>query len=122
MHAPGFYLHLEPRSCFAGGGLWHPDPAALTKVRDAIVARPKAWGAVVHGKTPTEGETLKRPPRGYDAGHPFVEDLKRKDFVVAIPFTEAQVCSPRFLSDYVDACRMASPLIEFLTRAIGLPW
>ena len=29
------------------------------------------------------GESLKRrlPPQGYDGNHPFIEDIKRKDFV-----------------------------------------
>src|ERR1051326_5580335 len=50
VQAPGFYLHLESGGSFAGGGLWHPDAAALKKVRDAIVAQPKAWQQVVKSK------------------------------------------------------------------------
>src|SRR5260221_10113685 len=46
VHAPGFYLHLEPGNCMGGGGLWHPDGLALEKVRDRIVSRTKAWKAV----------------------------------------------------------------------------
>ncbi len=38
VHAPGYYLHLEPGSVFAAAGIWHPDPVTLKKVRDAIVA------------------------------------------------------------------------------------
>ena len=44
VHTPGFYLHLEPGACFAAAGLWHPDAAALAKVREAIVARPARNG------------------------------------------------------------------------------
>ena len=40
VHAPGFYLHLEPDDVFAGAGIWHPDMKSLTKIRDAIVANP----------------------------------------------------------------------------------
>src|SRR5712691_13432329 len=29
VHAPGFYVHLEPGSSFAGSGLWHPEPVTL---------------------------------------------------------------------------------------------
>lgn len=122
VHSPGFYLHLEPGGCFAGGGLWHAEPATLRKVRDAIVERPAAWRTVLRGKLSLEGDTLKRPPQGYDPTHPFIEDLKRKDFVADVPFTEAQVCSPRFLASYAAACRAMSPLMEFLTKAVGLEW
>src|SRR4029078_4024466 len=39
-HAPGFYLHLGPDEVFAGGGVWHPDTQAATRVREASVAVP----------------------------------------------------------------------------------
>ncbi|HWP34343.1 MAG TPA: TIGR02453 family protein [Thermodesulfobacteriota bacterium] len=122
VHAPGFYLHLEPGNCFAGAGLWHPDAAALRRVREAIVARPTAWRAVLAAGLPLGGGTLRRPPRGYDPAHPFVEDLKRTDFVTTVSFSEAEVCGPRFLEAFAEACRAASPLVEFVTKALGLRW
>jgi uncharacterized protein (TIGR02453 family) len=30
---PGFYLHLGPKECFAGGGIYHPEMPTLTKIR-----------------------------------------------------------------------------------------
>ena len=122
VHALGFYLHLDPSGSFAGAGVWHPEAPTLKKIRDAIVSRPKAWEAVLRKKIAVEGDPLTRPPQGYDPHHPFIEDLKRKDFVTMIPFTEAHVCNPRFLSDYVQACKAMSPLVEFLTKAVGLAW
>jgi uncharacterized protein (TIGR02453 family) len=118
-HAPVFYLHLEPDSCFAAAGVWHPDSSALTKIRTAIVAEPKQW-AKVKGKLELEGDALKRPPRGFDPNHQFIEDIKRKDFVASVGFTEAQVCGPKFIRDFAAACRTMLPLVEFTTRALGL--
>src|SRR5262249_13960156 len=46
MSQPGFYVHLSPGESFAGAGLWHPDPAALAEVRNAIVAAPQQWKRV----------------------------------------------------------------------------
>jgi len=43
IHAPVFYLHLEPDGCFVACGVWHPDTHALTKIRTAIVAQPEQW-------------------------------------------------------------------------------
>jgi uncharacterized protein (TIGR02453 family) len=122
VHAPGFYLHLDPVGCFAGAGIWHPEPSTLVKIRDAIVHQPRGWERVLRSKLSLEGDKLTRPPRGYDAAHPFVEDLKRKDFVATVPFTRSQVCSPRFLQGYASACKAMSPLVEFLTKALGLAW
>ncbi|HJW14092.1 MAG TPA: DUF2461 domain-containing protein [Thermoanaerobaculia bacterium] len=118
---PGFYLHLEPGACFAAAGLWHPDGAALAKVRDAIVASPDNWKRA-RARLPLEGDRLRRPPRGYDATHPFIEDLKRKDFVSSVRLSDQEVTRPRFVSDFVATCRKMSPLPKFLAEALELPW
>lgn len=117
-----FYLHLEPGRCVGGGGLYHPDAAALKQVRDRIAARPREWEAVLRKRIAILGESLKRPPAGYDPEHRFVEDLKRKDFYGMTRFTEREVCAPGFLDRYVEACATAAPLVEFVTRALALRW
>jgi uncharacterized protein (TIGR02453 family) len=118
-HAPVFYLHLEPDNCFAASGVWHPDSSVLTRIRMAIVAEPERW-AKARRKLELEGDSLMRPPRRFDPNHRFIEDLKRKDFVASVGLTEAQVCGPRFMRDFVAACRTMLPLVEFTTRALGL--
>ena len=118
-HAPVFYLHLEPDNCFAAAGVWHPDNSALTKIRMAIVAKPEEWAKATR-RLELEGDSLMRPPRGFDANHRFIEDLKRTDFVASVGLTEAQVCGPELMRDFVIACRTMLPLVEFTTSALGL--
>ncbi len=127
VHAPGFYLHLEPGNVFAGVGLWQPESEPLRKIRDAIVEDPAAWKRAAHGKAfraswELDGETLSRAPRGYDPEHPLCEDLKRKDFVAMTAFSEEEACGATFLAELTKAFRAASPLMAFLTRAVGLPY
>ena len=122
VHTPGFYLHLEAGNSMGGGGLWQPDAPALKQVRDHIVERPKEWKAVVSARTEILGDSLKRPPAGYDAEHPFVADLKRKEFYLMTEFTDRQVLAPDFMDRYLKACRSAGPLVRFLAKAGGLPW
>ena len=121
-HAPGFYLHLQPGNSFGGGGLWHPDGAALKKVRDRIVERSKEWGKIRKTGVTIEGDSLKRPPAGYDPKHPFADDLKLKDYYITAEFSDREVCAPDFMDRYLQDCRSAVPLVEFLTKALGLPW
>lgn len=118
-HAPVFYLHLEPDSCFVAAGIWHPDNRALTRVRTAIARDMEQW-AKVRKKLILEGDKLSRPPRGFDASHPFIDDLKMKDFVTSVPLSEEQICSAKLMRDFVSACRKMSPLVEFTTKALGL--
>ncbi len=118
-HAPVFYLHLEPESCFVAAGIWHPDNRALTRVRTAIAHDMEQW-AKVRKKLILEGDKLSRPPRGFDASHPFIDDLKMKDFVTSMPLSEEQICSAKLMRDFVSSCRKMSPLVEFTTKALGL--
>ncbi len=125
-HAPGFYLHLEPGRCFAGVGIWRPGGEAVGRIRDAIVARPAEWRRVTggtFGKTfSMHGESLKRPPRGYDAGHPLIEDLKRKDFIAMLEFRESEAVKPEFLDHFAGIARTGSPFVRFLSEAVGVPF
>jgi uncharacterized protein (TIGR02453 family) len=120
-HAPVFYLHLEPKGCFAAAGVWHPDNRVLTKIRAAIVRQPEQWAKATR-KLELEGDSLMRPPRGYDPKHPFIADLKRKDFVASVALGDEQVCSRRFMRDFAAACRGMAPPVEFTTKALGLKY
>lgn len=122
VHAPGLYLHVEPRSCFIAGGMWMPDPKALRKIRDTIVDAPGKWKAVVRSGLEVEGESLTRPPQGYDHSHPFVEDLKKKSFVASVHLSDAQVCGPTLMQDFIGGCRSMQPLMKFLAVAMGAAW
>lgn len=68
------------------------------------------------------GDSFKRPPPGIDPDHPLATDLMRKDFIAAAYFSEQVVCAPDFLGRATRATRAAAPFLEFLTRALGLPW
>jgi uncharacterized protein (TIGR02453 family) len=127
VHAPGFYLHLEPGSVFAGIGLWHPDSPTQRAIRDAIVENPTQWKRAVGSKAFKErfeigGESLRRPPRGYDPDHPLIEVLKLKDYVGSTPFSEKDACAPDFLNRFTAAMRTTKPFMGFLTKAVGLPF
>ncbi|MFW2439636.1 MAG: DUF2461 domain-containing protein, partial [Arenicellales bacterium] len=80
VHAPGFYVHIEPNDCFVGVGIWRPDTRTLGKIRDVIAEHPVKWKTASGGKTfnknfELSGESLKQAPRGYDKNHPLIEDL-----------------------------------------------
>ncbi len=119
VHAPGFYLHLEPGQVFMGSGLWHPDGPTVSAIRSAIVDDPDRWRQVRKGLD-LGGESLKRGPRGIDPDHPLIEDLKRKDFVCFTNTSQEAACQRGFLDSFVERCRVASPFMRFLTEAVDL--
>jgi uncharacterized protein (TIGR02453 family) len=125
VHAPGYYLHLEPGNLFCGAGIWHPDPATLNKIRDFIVQNPRPWKKSIadpglRKRWELRGEKLSRPPRGYDPAHPLIDDLKRKDFIAIANLQESDALSPSFIERFAEVCGEAKPLMKFLTKALEI--
>jgi uncharacterized protein (TIGR02453 family) len=125
VHAPGYYLHIEPGECFVGIGLWRPDADALFKIREAIVKDGKTWVAARDDKDfskhfSLEGDTLANAPRGFARDHSLVEDLKRKDFIGLAAVSEADVTSKNFRALAVERFKQAEPYMRFLCGALEL--
>ncbi len=126
-YTPGFYLHMEPGASFVGVGLWRPDNPTLKLIRDKIVADPERWKKAVEGVAFTKnftvtGNSLKRPPRGYDANHELVDILKLKDFTALAPLTQKQVTGPEFMAEFSALCKTGGSLVEFICEALDQPF
>ena len=125
VHAPGFYLHIEPGACFLGAGIWHPEPGALAAIRAEIVEQPKLWQRARDDQRFRKhfelgGERLAKSPRGYPADAPHADDLRRKDFIASCELAEAQTLRPQFVDDVAARFASATPLMAFLCGALDL--
>ncbi|MCB1760865.1 MAG: DUF2461 domain-containing protein [Gammaproteobacteria bacterium] len=125
VHAPGFYLHIEPGSCFIGAGIWHPEGKVLSRIRDFMLDNPAAWKrALAHrpfkANFVLEGDSLKRPPRGYPREHELMLDLMRKDFIACRPFAEREINDQGFVRLVADAFRQTDPFMRYLCTALEL--
>ena len=125
--APAFLLHLEPGGSFAGIGVHSPDPQTLAKIRLRIASDLAGWKTAVSGKAFRStcafmGDSLQRPPKGYSADHPCIEDLKRKHYCTVTPLSERDVCSVDFADRFAGVCAAASRFMEYLTSTLGLEW
>lgn len=122
VHAPGFYLNLEPGRVFMACGTWRPDRDTLHAIRTAIAARPGRWRAIVEASEFQErfqlgGEALKRPPAGFDRDHPLIEELKRKDFIAGADLSEADAIASGFLDRFLELCGDAGEFMRFLCES-----
>lgn len=125
LDAPVFYLHLEPGASFLGGGLWHPQPDTLKRIRANIVSNPASWKKATRDpkflkQFALGGDSLQRPPAGYPADHELIEDLKRKDFVASCALTDEEVCAPGFLKEAVRRYALMAPMIDWLCTSLDL--
>ena len=124
VHAPGYYVHIDPNDVFIGAGIWHPDSKPLRAIREAIVDEPKAWRAARDNRAfrkhfELTGSELKNAPRGFDKEHPYVDDLRRKDFIAVTHITRKDLYSKTLVRDTSRLFKSASPLMAFLCKAVG---
>ncbi|HEX5046852.1 MAG TPA: TIGR02453 family protein [Gammaproteobacteria bacterium] len=127
VHAPGFYVHIVPGSCFLGAGIWHPDPKALRAIRTEIVEQPELWQHARDDRAfrrhfELGGAQGERPPRGFPADGPHAADLRRKDFIAVSPLADADVVRASFADRAAARFAAARPLLQFLCGALDLPF
>jgi uncharacterized protein (TIGR02453 family) len=127
VHSPGYYVHIEPENTFLSCGIWKPDRDSLEKLRQVISEHPQRWLDATSEEKFTSvyhlaGDSLKRPPRGFDPEHPLIEDLKRVDYLASKQINPGVITQPDFLDYYVETCQVAAPFMRFLTESLGLTW
>ncbi len=129
VHAPGYYLHLEPGECFAGVGMWQPEPAIANAIRTKINGDAEGWKRATRGKAFTETwelshpeASLKRLPKDFDADHPYADDMRLKSFMAGRRLTEPEVTTPGFDAALAAAYSQARGFTRFLCEAVGLPF
>ncbi len=125
VHAPGFYLHVEPDDCFIGVGIWRPDAEALGKIRDSIIERDKFWLDAINDKAfkknfELSGDSLKTAPRGYDKNHTLIHDLRRKDFIAVSRVADKTVLSKSFKSFVIKRFTETEAYMQFLCKSLSL--
>jgi uncharacterized protein (TIGR02453 family) len=125
IEAPSFYLHIQPRDCFAGGGIWHPASSTLKKIRAFLADNPAAWKKATQAKAFRErfefwGESLTRPPRGFDPAHELIADLMRKNYAAGHGFPDALAISDELLPSVIDTFKRTAPMIDYLCAAVEL--
>jgi uncharacterized protein (TIGR02453 family) len=123
--SPSFYIHIQPGHCFVGAGLWHPQAPTRTRIRHFLVDNPEAWRKAVHSpafkrRFELGGELLTRPPRGYPADHPLIEDLKRQSFVGSTALDDPVVLGPQLRRSIAGALAGLAPLVDYLCASLDL--
>lgn len=125
VEAPSFYLHIQSKRSFVGGGIWHPQPETVKRIRDFLADNPAAWKKATRSKAflahfALGGESLKRPPRGFDPAHELIEDLKRKDFTAWENFADSVVTSAELQAFIVERLKRLAPMIDYLCASLEL--
>jgi uncharacterized protein (TIGR02453 family) len=96
----------------------------LTQIRTAIAECPAAWKKARDAKAFRRrfnlvGDSLKRPPLGFDSDHPLIEDLKRKDYIGVCYLDHHALFGPSIVNETIAAFRSATPYMRFLCGSLG---
>ncbi|MEC4727699.1 DUF2461 domain-containing protein [Shewanella sp. D64] len=126
VHAPGLYIHIANEGCFLGAGIWHPDSKALNKLRTCIDENPNAYKKALtqlrSAGFEMEGDSLIRPPKGYDKTHPMLDELKRKDFIAIKPIEATQIQDKDFVPWCAKEFEQTQKLMAYLCFALDLDY
>jgi uncharacterized protein (TIGR02453 family) len=123
----GYYFHLEPGQVFLGGGIYHPLPPELNKIRQEVdysfkefkkIITAKKFRAVYKDMDKSHDFVLSRLPKGYEADNPAAEYLKFKSYIVMTEFKDDDLTSKTLLKKTITAFETLQPLIDFLNRAL----
>jgi len=125
VHSPGYYVHIDPNEVFIGVGMWRPDSEPLRQIRERIAARSGEWSRAIGSSAfkrqfSLGGESLKRPPRGFDKEHPMIDDIKRKSFIAVRSLPVEDCLKPQFQRSVESSFKQVTPYMEFLCAAVGV--
>ena len=118
----GAYFHFQPGEMFAGGGMWHPEPAQLAAWRQVVENDLESLQAVLEDAAfastfgQVSGDRLKRVPTGFAADHPGAELLKLKDVTFGRRLSDDEALSADLPDLLVETFAAAIPLLELLAR------
>jgi uncharacterized protein (TIGR02453 family) len=115
-----FYVHIGLERCFADVAWWQPEPKLLLAMRNAIVARPAEFRALVAAlkrnelELETEGR-MKRAPRGFEQ---VTEDdlagaILNRHFYVQHVIDPAAIHGADLVDELVDFTLRAKPLLDW---------
>jgi len=124
VHASGGYFHLQPGEIYVGGGVWHPDPAWLTRFRGRIASDYESFRAIVEspafvgafGAVSDDGESLKRVPAGFAPDHPAADILRKKNVTFGRRLSDEEALSPTLPVTLAEAFAIGTPLMRFLAE------
>ncbi|MNL26795.1 hypothetical protein D3C87_1483470 [compost metagenome] len=118
-----YYIHIQPGHSFLGGGMWMPEAPVLKSIRQEIDYGFEDFQKLIQAPAFTkhfkqiDGETLSRPPKGYEESNPAIEYLKHKSFTVGKALSDKEVAHKDFLAHCAEAFASMKPFIDFLNQS-----
>jgi uncharacterized protein (TIGR02453 family) len=123
----GYYLHVEPGSCFVAAGCYGPEPDALKKIRQEIDYNIAQFEKIIKQsgfkKTFPNGllkdGALVNVPKGYDKDSIAAEYLKLKHYIVSAPIIDELVLTAKGVNQIAKQMQSTKPFIDFINSGLA---
>lgn len=120
----GYYFHFEPGASFLAAGVWMPEPTILKAIRQEIDYNLEQFTQIVTAPAVVkdfnfEGETLSRPPKGYEVDNPALPYLKMKSFILTCPMTVEGAIAADLLEVLVERMQVLKPFVQFINEPLA---
>ncbi len=122
--AGGFYFSVAHDQIEIAGGIWHPSPETMLLVRTHIAENyPELRRILANKKTrkllgELQGDELTRAPKGFDPGHPALDLIKKKDWILDVALEPSLATTPALYKEVLIRFRAMAALIEYLNRPL----
>jgi len=121
-----YFLHIEQNNCFAGGGVYNPQPEQLKKIRQEIDYSFEEWTAIIKDKLfkktfpggINNSGVLSRVPKEFDEENKASEFLKMKGFYTMEKITDKEIMLEDTFEKIIGYFKTTKPLVDFLNKAI----
>ena len=120
----GYYIHIEPNGYFAGGGIYMPPTAILTKIRTEIIENTEEYISIIENEKfiktfgQVEGEKLKSAPRGFSKDLEHIDLIKFKSYTVTNSLNEKDILSDNFMNKLLGVFKDLKDFNQFLNDAL----
>lgn len=127
MAVSGYYFSVSSDQIEVAGGIYHPAADTTLRVRTYIAEHFEEFRRILAGKAlrrqmgALQGGELSRAPKGFQPGHPAIDLIKKKDWILDTKLDASLATTPRLQSEIADRFRVMTPLIEFLNRPLLVP-
>jgi len=120
----GYYLNIEPGNSMVGGGFYGPNAEDLKRIRKEFEQDDSEIRQILNNKKfksmfgELRGSELKSAPRGFDAEHPAIDLIRKKQFYVARAFSDKEVMDADFVGQVVETYKLLRPFFDYMSAIL----
>ncbi len=123
---PVYYFHVDHKGdLLTACGVYMPEPVALKKIRDFIVAEPAKFSRLLKNKSVNETfgglmeqDRMSRPPKGYASDLPHIEHIKNRHFLCETSISLKKKVPKDLATKIASDFAAAKPLVLWLREAV----